>query len=86
MSRDPMLPRLRAAFRRGWMDGRARGEEFSAREAGDRYPDYTARELDAFCQGSVDGAAGDTWRRDRMHARVTPRPPLRGVDTPVPGR
>ncbi len=54
----------RAAFALGWWDGALFGEQ-SAREAAARRPELTtAAELDAYGQGTIDGALGDTFRRD----------------------
>jgi hypothetical protein len=58
-----MTPAVRAAFTAGWYHGALLGEA-SPREAVAAHPEYSAGELDAFTEGSVDGAVGDPWRRD----------------------
>lgn len=55
--------RISRAFHQGWNDGALFGEATAA-EASARYPEYTAPEIDAYCQGTVDGKDGDTFRRD----------------------
>jgi hypothetical protein len=53
--------RDRRAFRAGFQWGQDHGEA-SAREA----DQASVSEDQAFCQGSVDGAAGDRWRLERQ--------------------
>jgi hypothetical protein len=55
----------RAAFVAGWYRGALLGEA-TPRETATEHPEYSTAEADAFGQGSVDGAAGDTWRRDHI--------------------
>jgi hypothetical protein len=47
------------AFALGFEIGSRHGEQ-TARQAVERFPSLV--EVDAYCQGSVDGAAGDTFR------------------------
>lgn len=55
----------RAAFAQGYTDGVLLGQR-TAREAMTDYPDYTPAQVDAYCNGTEDGARGDTWRLDRL--------------------
>ena len=58
------LTRDQIAFARGFYHGQSDGET-SPREAALAIPDYQEHsELDAFCQGTVDGAQGDSCRLD----------------------
>jgi hypothetical protein len=49
------------AFAKGYVDGGLLGER-SAVEAGRDYPSMSSGERDAYCQGTIDGAAGDPFR------------------------
>jgi len=56
------------AFVAGWRYGWKRGASASPREAEEQ--GYgTLVESACFCRGSEDGAAGDTWRLDRVAER-----------------
>ncbi|HEV8673035.1 MAG TPA: hypothetical protein VGX21_03235 [Methylomirabilota bacterium] len=60
-----MAAATRSAFVAGWYRGALLGEA-TPREIATEHPEYSIAEVDAFGQGSVDGAAGDAWRRDRI--------------------
>ncbi len=51
-----------AAFTAGWHWGDEHQREATAREATELYPEHSVNEIDAFCQGTVDGKQRDTFR------------------------
>jgi len=59
--------RTNMAFIAGWYAGVHMGEQ-SQREALMAHPEMDYPQIDAYCAGSVDGAAGDTFRIDLIHA------------------
>ena len=58
--RDLYSP-TRFAFGKGYVDGALLGERTLA-EAGNDHPSMSSDEIDAYCQGTIDGAAGDPYR------------------------
>lgn len=59
------------AFRLGYYHGRLHGPA-SAADANRRYPAMTVDQVDAFGEGSRDGAVGDAFRlNQRHHATLT---------------
>jgi hypothetical protein len=54
-------------FQDGYLWGRTYGE-MSTADAQRKYPDYDSREIETYCQGTIDGQARD---ETRLHMLMT---------------
>jgi hypothetical protein len=52
------------AFCEGWDAGSNGEPELTPREISFKYPGFNAGDIDAYAQGSIDGANGDRFRLD----------------------